>query len=538
METRGSRSKRSKRHKLANKQWIAAASTIVIGTGIAMANTSVVRADATSSNSEKSTQTEVKQETAVTSAPVTVSGDNTASDQKAEKSNTDTKEEKDLSSENASEETAVGDAADSDAEKVVAEGENTINVVSTQETVKPLAAKAPVKAKEDDEAAKSDAEKALADAKKDAGKIVDDQSTDHDSYVTGQKQTVTMENGTTLDLSSDTINSKKETSATLTLSGTSRVGDTYKILIPVAYTEQQRAIPSVPTSYDKTSILQYQDDKGQSYFEITYIFTEEANFKQSINLLRNSAVALRDVFANAGEGIYYRPYDMISGQIKVIHGTDVQSFKMNYQLPMIFTGRTDSLTLKDVSDGKIDNGDDINLSLPINLGYQDNYHDNFGTSSVKVLPNFSFDIKGPENSADWITLKSNTGTFADGYTHESSFQVDLTKQSDNVVRVHVKNVDPLTITPWNTTSKWTSNISLNVHVPKDTLKNSKDALHFEIPGFDIPLQAGKVPFKAHDKGLAFDVMKPGDNLSERITHKFHKTYQNTDAGHYITDSGG
>lgn len=242
---------------------------------------------------------------------------------------------------------------------------------------------------------------------------------------------------------------------------------------------------------------------------------------------------------------FYRPYDLITGHIKVIHGNEIVDLPLSYQLPALFNGGSGNITLQEISDGQVANGSDLNLTLPLELGFNQNTSDLFGTSPVTV-PDFSFNIQGPvgQNITDWLTLGGDKGQVVTKnrvgnvtYSNDAgNFQVSLTPHG-NMLTVNVHAMQ-LAVNADNATKEWTATISLHVQVPKTAFTDSDAAVQFNTPSFEIPMNIGQAQFASQELGLTFNVVRATDDVQEQIQYQRNKTYQNINAGHYITDNGG
>ena len=287
----------------------------------------------------------------------------------------------------------------------------------------------------------------LKDAEAHAGQVADDQSHNYTSFVHGQSQEVTMQNGATVSLDNDII-SNKDSETMLRLTGAAQAGKTYTILIPTVFATRVNT-PELPPAYGNTSIFLHNAD-GHEYLGVVYNITKDATLNQYIPLVRNTAADIRKLFDDSDKVNYYREYDLIAGQIQVIHNNEVQKLTVNYQLPNVFVNGSEKLALEDIGDNRVGNGLDINLQIPVELGHMYISWDLFGTIPV-TIPNFSFDIQGPkgQNIADWIKLNSETGKITDQNGERGTFHVSLAPQGNNVIKVNITDVTPLAVTSWN-----------------------------------------------------------------------------------------
>jgi hypothetical protein len=186
METRRSHSKSRAHHHKANKQWIAAASTLVVGTGIAMAHSTVVHAETVPGGNGDAQATETVPGTTTPSEPVTLGSD-------TERAATTGTENSETGTENAESTEGTKAAASEDATKKAATPEK--KLAARLESV-------------DSETVKRE--------EADAGHVVDDQSHNYTDYVNGQEHSETV-GGVTVKLDSDVINAKTSTSTSTQL---------------------------------------------------------------------------------------------------------------------------------------------------------------------------------------------------------------------------------------------------------------------------------------------------------------------------------
>ncbi len=470
METRRAHKKgRTYQARRANKQWLAACSTFVVGTALAVTNAPVVHADTVTDNAV--TKTSQEPVTNTDSKPTT----NTDNDQVAK--------------------------PDKDAEQ--------------EEPEQP--------AVEEKETADSSTVQA---AKASVGQIVDDQSHDYTSYyLPGKEQTAKVAN-VNVSLDRDVINEKQ--SAQLVLAGTAEAGETYTVLIPTIYADRT-SLPGLPPVYGTTTI---KGDDSSPYFEVIYRFTISTTFGQTFPLTRNPAVELRKVFANTTD--FYRPFDLISGHIKVIHNSDVADLAISYQLPMIFQGGKGQMQLPT----SVANGEDIKLQVPIVLNTLHRASDVFGTTPLSV-PDFSLRLKTEPSQkiADWVKLGAQTGTITDNAGHQASCKFSLAEDGNDLI-IKVSAVQPLSFSYANANNDWTLTVPLHMQVPASALASADSKIRFTFPDVKIQLNAGQVPFYSQDSGISFDLGQTKGDLKDHIQYKTHLTYQNIDSGYYTTDSGG
>lgn len=229
----------------------------------------------------------------------------------------------------------------------------------------------------------------------------------------------------------------------------------------------------------------------------------------------------------------------ITGQIQVIHNNEVQKLTVNYQLPNIFVNGSAKLALEDINDNRVGNGLDINLQIPVELGHTYTSWDLFGTIPV-TIPDFSFDIQGPkgQNIADWIKLNSETGKITDQNGERGTFHVSLAPQVNNVIMVNITDVTPLAVTSWNIGNHLMTTLPLNVHLPKSAFATADSEVPITVSSINIPFQTGNTSFHSIDSAITFNVVQPKDVFDEQIRYEEHKTYQNINAGRYMTDTGG
>jgi LPXTG-motif cell wall-anchored protein len=318
-------------------------------------------------------------------------------------------------------------------------------------------------------------------------------------------------------------------------------GETYIVLIPKMFAERS-TIPGLAPADGTTSIIE-----NNEYWEVAYTPSKPYTAKFDIPLLRNTQVALSNIFANSDNQNFYRPYDLITGQIKVIHGTEVTKLPISYQLPNLFVGENGYLSIRDISNRVVGNGLDIDLSVPIGLGFMHQSSDIFGAVKITV-PEFSFEIQGPagKNISDWIQADSATGTitvqnqngsiFRD---NQGSFHLNLEPQGNNVIKVKITDITSLAINALNVTKNWVANIPLHIHLPQSAFKDASSEVPFNIPDVNIKnMTAGNVTFNSRDYGTDFKVIQAHDAFEEQIRYQEYKTYQNIDAVHYRTNEGG
>lgn len=471
METRRAHKKgRTYQARRANKQWLAACSTFVVGTALAVTNAPVVHADTVTDNAV--TKTSQESVTNTDSKPAT----NTDNDKVTKPDNEKSEQE----------------ATEEPADKPAVEEKDSSTV---------QAAKAAV------------------------GQIVDDQSHDYTSYLPGKEQTAKFAKGH-VSLNRDVINEKQ--SAKLVLAGTAEAGETYTVLIPTIYAGRT-SLPGLPPGYGTTTI---KGDDSSPYFEVIYRFTISTTFGQTFTLTRNPAVELRKVFANATD--FYRPFDLISGHIKVIHNTDVADLAISYQLPMIFQGGKGQMQLPT----SVANGEDIKLQVPIVLNTLQRASDVFGTTPLSVS-DFSLRLKTEPSQkiADWVKLGAQTGTITDNAGHQASCKFSLAEDGNDLI-IKVSAVQPLSFSYANANNDWTLTVPLHMQVPASALASADAKIRFTFPDVKIQLNAGQVPFYSQDSGISFDLGQTKGNLKDHIQYKTHLTYQNIDSGYYTTDSGG
>lgn len=401
---------------------------------------------------------------------------------------------------------------------------------------------AKVKAKSTD-AKETTNEQVLKDAQAQAGKLVDDQSHDYDDYQTGKSQSVTLD-GSTLSIDKDILNGSTDTANLTFKAANFKAGDTYTILIPAVYMNGDASVAHLDPSYGTTSV-----ERCGNYWKITNKFTNSgaSTISQPIVIRRNSDVNLSSEFKDSASTAYWRPYDLIRGNIQIIKNTDVKSLGMNYQLGGLAKSTLSAVNLNNGSvTFPIVNNSNLDLSIA-DFGQafdKDNCRlvmtsngaqDVFGNAN-DVLKDLSFSIKVP----DYVSLVSDTGRIGDANTNIGSFKMTKTGNEITVSNVHFNDDTKMDVLEDQSqaNSKFRLHIMVHVAAP-DSVFDENGQANLQVTPNNFKLQSANPKVSLAPDGITtdFKLLEDRDRLTGYL-FKYSDKHSHADlhSGNYYDGS--
>ena len=239
----------------------------------------------------------------------------------------------------------------------------------------------------------------LSQAELHAGSLIDDRSQNYLAFQTGTMQTVGLRDGSTLTIDNNIINAKHPSTVLTFKSSSFKAGDKYTILIPHIYLDSANDVASLQPAFGSTTVESLKDIDGHVYWKITDKFINSGTITQSIKLTRRDMMPedLNTWFKDTDSENVYRPFDLITGDIQLVHNDERQSLTMNYELPDYTKSVNDKYGVKNGTfNAPFKNGSKMVLQLPLDLlNYWGKDAPNiFGSAHSNVtLPKFEFRIR-------------------------------------------------------------------------------------------------------------------------------------------------